>query len=76
VKTQQAGNGLAGSVVICKVWRLAMAITVATRFKAGTVFARSNTGVMDSNPTQGMDVFVALFFLCIVLCAGRGLETC
>jgi hypothetical protein len=26
VKTQQAGNSLACAVVICKVWRLAMAL--------------------------------------------------
>jgi hypothetical protein len=26
VKTQQAGKGLAGAVVICKVWRLAVAL--------------------------------------------------
>jgi hypothetical protein len=26
VKTQEAGKGLAGAVVICKVWRLAVAL--------------------------------------------------
>jgi hypothetical protein len=26
VKTQQAGKGLAGAVVICKVWKLAIAL--------------------------------------------------
>jgi hypothetical protein len=26
VKTEQAGKGLAGAVVICKVWRSAMAL--------------------------------------------------
>jgi hypothetical protein len=26
VKTQQAGNGKAGAVLICKVWRLAVAL--------------------------------------------------
>jgi hypothetical protein len=26
VKTQQAGKGLAGAVVICEVWRLAVAL--------------------------------------------------
>jgi hypothetical protein len=26
VKIQQAGKGLAGSVVICKLWRLAVAL--------------------------------------------------
>jgi hypothetical protein len=31
-------------------------VTVAERFKARTVFARSEAGVMGSNLTQGMDV--------------------
>jgi hypothetical protein len=61
VKTQQAGKDLAGSVVICKAWRSAIAITVAARFKAWTVFARSNTGVVGSNATRGIDVCVRLF---------------
>jgi hypothetical protein len=48
-------------------------ITVAARSKAWTVFARSNTGVVSSNPTQGMDVCVRLFCVCVVLCVGSGL---
>jgi hypothetical protein len=47
-------------------------ITVAARSRAWTVFARSNTGIVGSNPTQGMDVCVRLFCLYAVLCAGRG----
>jgi hypothetical protein len=39
------------------------------------VFARSNAGIVDSNPTQGMDVYVRLFCVCIVLCVGSGLAT-
>jgi hypothetical protein len=31
-------------------------VTVAERSKACTVFARSEAGIMGSNPTQGMDV--------------------
>jgi hypothetical protein len=31
------------------------------------VFASLNTGVVDSNPTQGMDVFLRLFCVCVVL---------
>jgi hypothetical protein len=34
-----------------------MPIAVAARFEAGTVFARSNTRAMGSNPTRGMDVW-------------------
>jgi hypothetical protein len=33
-----------------------MPVTAAERFKARTVFARSEAGVVASNPTQGMDV--------------------
>jgi hypothetical protein len=43
-------------------------ITVAARSKAGNVFARSNTGIVGSNPTQGMDVCLRLFCVCVVLC--------
>jgi hypothetical protein len=42
-------------------------ITVAERFKASTVFSRSKAGVLDSNPTRGMDVSVRLFCVCAVL---------
>jgi hypothetical protein len=31
-------------------------VTVAERSKACTVFARSEAGILGSNPTQGMDV--------------------
>jgi hypothetical protein len=50
-----------------------MPITVVVWSKAWTVFAHSNTGIMGSNPTQGMDVYVRLFHICVVLCVGRGL---
>jgi hypothetical protein len=50
-------------------------ITVTARSKASTVFARSNTGIVDSNTTRGMDVCVRLFRVCVVLCIGRGLAT-
>jgi hypothetical protein len=41
--------------------------TVATQSKAWTVFARSNAGIVGSNPTQGMDVCVRLFCVCVAL---------
>jgi hypothetical protein len=48
-------------------------ITVATRSEALTA---SNTGVVRSNPTTGMDTCVRLFCVCVfVLCVGRGLAT-
>jgi hypothetical protein len=40
-----------------------------------TVFPCTNTGVMGSNPTQDMGVFVRSFCVCVVLCVGRGLAT-
>jgi hypothetical protein len=46
-------------------------ITVAARSKAWTVLARSNTGIVGSKPTQGMDV--CLHFFCV--CVGSGLAT-
>jgi hypothetical protein len=45
---------------------------MAARSKARTVFARSNSGIVGSNPTQGMDVCVCLFSVCVVLCVGSG----
>jgi hypothetical protein len=42
--------------------------TVAARSKAWTFFTRSDTWIMGSDPTQGMDV-------CVVLCVGNGLAT-
>jgi hypothetical protein len=50
-------------------------IAVAGRSKAWTVFARSNAGIMGSNPTWGIDVCVRLFCVCVVLCVGSGLAT-
>jgi hypothetical protein len=51
-------------------------ITVAARSKARTVFARSNAGIVVSNPTQGMDCrFVCIYCVRVVLCVGRGLAT-
>jgi hypothetical protein len=50
-------------------------ISVTVRSKAWTVFARSNAGIVGSNPTQGMDVYERLFCFCFVLCVGIGLAT-
>jgi hypothetical protein len=50
-------------------------IAVASWSKASTVFARSNTGIVGSNPTRGMDVSARLFCVCVVLCVSSGLAT-
>jgi hypothetical protein len=49
--------------------------TVAARSKAWTVFVRSNTGIVGSNHTWGIDDCVRLFCVCAVPCAGSGLAT-
>jgi hypothetical protein len=43
-------------------------ITVAALSEALNVFARSNTGIVGSNPTSGMDIPVRLFCVCVVPC--------
>jgi hypothetical protein len=48
-------------------------IAEAARSKAWTVFACLNAGVVALNPTRGMDVFLRLFCVCVVLCVGSGL---
>jgi hypothetical protein len=48
-------------------------ITVTARSEAWTLSASSNTGIVGSNPTQGVDVCVRLFCVCVVLCVGSGL---
>jgi hypothetical protein len=37
--------------------------------------ARSNTGIVDSNPTRGIDVSMRLFRVCVVLCVSSGFAT-
>jgi hypothetical protein len=49
--------------------------TVAARSRAWTVFARSNTGVVSSSPTQGTVVCVRLFCVYVVPCVDSGLAT-
>jgi hypothetical protein len=45
-------------------------ITAAARPEAWNIFARSNTGIMGSNPSQGMNVCVYFVFV-----LGNGLVT-
>jgi hypothetical protein len=51
-----------------------MLITVAAKCNAWTVFAHSNTGIVGSNPTRGMDICALLFCLCAV-CVDSGIAT-
>jgi hypothetical protein len=43
-------------------------ITVAARSEAWTVFTRSNTGIVGSNPTQGMDVCMCVYSVSVLSC--------
>jgi hypothetical protein len=43
-------------------------ITVAARSEAWALLARMNTEIVGSNPTQGVDVCLRLFCVCVVLC--------
>jgi hypothetical protein len=52
-----------------------MQIPVAERSKALALFVRSNTAIVDSNLTHGMDVCVRLFCVCVCLCVGSGIAT-
>jgi hypothetical protein len=61
-------------LVIYSQRNLQWPMTVAGLSKAWTV-ARSNSGIMSSNPTQGIDVIVRLFCVCVVLWEGSGLAT-
>jgi hypothetical protein len=45
-----------------------IAITAAAPSRAWNVFARSNTGIVGSNPPWGMDFCLRLFCVCVVLC--------
>jgi hypothetical protein len=56
-------------------WKGMKPTTVAARSEAWTDFARSNAGIMGSNPTWGIDVCVRLFCVCAVLCVGSGRAT-
>jgi hypothetical protein len=54
---------------------LQMPITVAERSEAWAVFARSNSGVVGTNPTRGMNVCVCLFCISVFLFVVNGLAT-
>jgi hypothetical protein len=45
--------------------------SVAAQSKAWTVFTSSEAGIVSSNPTEGMDVCVRLFCVCLQAAALR-----
>jgi hypothetical protein len=54
---------------------ISASITVAAQSRARNVFVRWNAGILGSNPTQRMNVYMCLFRVCVVLCVGRRLTT-
>jgi hypothetical protein len=64
-------------VVWLHIVMIKVPITVAARTKAWTVFARSNSGIVSSNPTRDIDVYIVCIYsvFCVVLCVGRGIAT-
>jgi hypothetical protein len=52
-------------------------VTVAERSKACTVFARSEAGIVGSNPNKAwmFGVYMCSFCDCVALCLSRGLAT-
>jgi hypothetical protein len=53
-------------LIIFVLYFITKPVTVAEQSKACTVFARSEAGIVGSNPTQGMDVWcVYVFILCL-----------
>jgi hypothetical protein len=50
-------------------------VTVAEYSKASTVLARLDAGIVGSNPTRGMNVYVYVYVysMFVLTCVGRGL---
>jgi hypothetical protein len=46
-------------------------LTAAARCKGWNIFACSNAGIVGSNPTEGMDIFLRLFCVYVALCRWR-----
>jgi hypothetical protein len=59
---------LCSSLRVCSMNKRHLPITIYAPSEAWTVFARSKTGIVGSNPTRGMDI-------CVVLCVGSGVAT-
>jgi hypothetical protein len=51
-----------------------MPVTVTERSKACTVFARSEAGIVGSNPTQGIDVWCVCAFFCVYVALRRAVH--
>jgi hypothetical protein len=58
---------------LCVACNFNVPMTVSAWSKGWTVFARSNTEIVGSNPTQGIYMCVCVYF--VFLCVGSGLVT-
>jgi hypothetical protein len=52
----------------CESKFILQSVMVAERSKAYADFARSEAGIMGSNPTQGMDVWCLCVCVCVCVC--------
>jgi hypothetical protein len=69
IASNPTGSTLFWNYVI--IHRCEANLSVAARSEVWTVFASSNTGIVGSNHTQGMDVCMRLFCVSFVLCRQR-----
>jgi hypothetical protein len=63
--SSKKNNLVVAAAAVVLVVLIVVPIAVVARSKTWTVFARSNAGIVGSNPTQGMDVYVRLFCVCV-----------
>jgi hypothetical protein len=50
-------------------------VTEAVRSKERDTSDRSNTGIVSSNPTGGMNIYICISFVLVLSCVGSGLAT-
>jgi hypothetical protein len=64
---KENGEKFAIKIITIYIFHLKLRpVTVTERSEASTVFARSEAGIVGSNPTKGMDVWcVYLFIMCL-----------
>jgi hypothetical protein len=67
------GASLGCNIILPMFIRSVLPITMTARCEVWTVFVPLNTGIVGSNPTQGMDVCARLFCFYVVLYRGRDL---
>jgi hypothetical protein len=68
-RLEATGSRILLLLLLVVVVVVVMSVTVSAWSKAWTVFARSDAGIVGSNPTQGMDVwYVCVFILFVLSC--------